>query len=100
MNKFSKEQQALLECALDKLYSFLKEKYKVDYHSNIRCVVYNDIVHIYQWSYDDNVAWFAFIMLKDKKINIFTRKVEYVYSKFDYEVFYMSSTPIIHHIDF
>ncbi len=102
MNKLNKEQRAILESALDKLYTFLKGKYKVDYHSNIRCIVYNDIVHLYQCSCDDGVAWFADIVLKDRKIYISTRKVEreYVYSKFDYDLFYMSSTPIIHHVDF
>lgn len=102
MKKLSKEQQALLECALDKLYSFLKKKYKVDYHGNILCIVYNDIVRLNQCSCYDNVAWFADIVLKDRKIYISTRKVERedVYSEFDYELFYMSSIPIIHHVDF
>lgn len=102
MNKFSKDQKELLESALDKLYAFLKGKFNVDYHSSIRCIVYNDIVHLYQCSCEDRVAWFADIVMKDRKIYLSTREVEreYVYSKLDYDLFYMSTTPIIHHIDF
>lgn len=102
MSRLSKTQLNLLEFALAKLYSHIKMKYNIDYHSNIRCIVYNDIVHLYQCSCDDNVAWFADIVLKDRKICISTRKVkrEYVYSKFDYELFYMSSKPTILTISF
>lgn len=102
MNKLSKKHRELLERALDKLYSFLKGKYKVDYHSNIRCIMYNDIIHLYQCSCDDGVAWFADIVLKDRKINLSTRNVEreYVYSEFNYDLFYMSNDPIIHTIVF
>lgn len=98
MKKLSKEQQALLECALEKLYSFLKKEYKVDYHSSIRCIMYNDIVRLFQCSCDDGVAWFADIGLQGRWIFLSTRNVEreYVYSKFDYDLFYMSDDTKIH----
>lgn len=102
MKRLSKEQRALLECALDKLYSFLKEKYKVDYTGNILCMVYDNIVHLNQCSCPEGIAWFADIYLKERKIHLSTRKVERVtiYSKFNYELFYMGSKPTILTVSF
>ena len=102
MNKLSKTQQNLLEFALVKLYSFLKLKYNVDYTGNILCIVYDDIIHLNQCSCPNGVAWFADIVLKDRKIHISTREVERdtIYSKFDYDLFYMGSKPTIHTVSF
>lgn len=102
MNKLSTEQQALLERAFDSLYSFINAKYNVDYSGNILCMVYNDIIHLNQCSTPEGVAWFADIVLKDRKIYLSTRKVEreIIYSERDYDLFYMSSKPTIFTIHF
>lgn len=102
MNKLSTEQQALLERAFDSLYSFLYAKYNVDYSGDILCMVYNDIIHLNQCSTPEGVAWFADIVLKDRKIYLSTRKVEreVIYSERDYDLFYMSKEPAIYTISF
>ena len=102
MNKLSKTQLNLLEFALAKLYSHLKMKYNVDYTGNILCMVYDNIVHLNQCSCPEGIAWFADIYLKERKIHLSTRKVERdtIYSKFDYELFYMGSKPTIHTVSF
>lgn len=102
MNKLSVTQRNLLEFALAKLYSHLKMKYNVDYTGNILCRVYDNIVHLDQFSCPKDIAWFADIYLKERKIHLSTRKVKHdiIYSKFDYELFYMSSKPTILTISF
>lgn len=102
MNRLNKTQLNLLNFALDKLYSFLKRKYNVDYRGNILFIVYNDIIRLNQCSFPEGVAWFADIVLKDRKIYLSIRKVErdIIYSKFDYDLFYMGSQPTIHTIEF
>lgn len=102
MNRLSKTQLNLLDFALDNLYSFLKRKYNVEYGGNILCMVYTDIVRLTQCSCPEGVAWFADIVLKERKIYISIREVERdtISSKFDYDLFYMGSEPTIHTVSF
>lgn len=102
MNKLSKKQQVVLECALDKLYAFLKIRFNVDYDGNIFCIVYEDTVLLTQCSVQDYIAWFAYIALKERKIYLITREVkrDMVYSKRDYNLLYMGSVPTTFTLDF
>ena len=102
MNRLTKKQQALLESALDKLYTFIKEEYKEDYIGENVFAVYNDIIRVQQCSIPPGIAWFADIVLKDRKIYMSVRKAERdrIYSKRDYNLIYMSNDPTIHTIEF
>ena len=102
MNRLSKTQLNLLDFALDQLYSFLKRKYSVVYDGNNQFGVYDDIIHIQQCSMSPGIAWFADIVLKDRKIYISIREVEHdtINSKRDYDLFYMGSKPTIHTVSF
>lgn len=102
MKKLSKKQLSLYEHALDELYAFLKRKYNVEYKGNILCMVYEGIIHLNQCSCQEGVAWFADIVLDDRKIYISTRTVERetIYSEREYDLFYMSKGPKIHTIQF
>ena len=102
MNRLSKTQLNILDCALDKLYSFLKTRFSVEYKGNIRFRVYDDFIHIQQCSLPPGIAWFADIVLKERQIYISIRDVEHdtINSKFDYELLYMGSKPTIITISF
>lgn len=102
MNKLSKTQLNLLEIALGKLYSHLKMKYNVDYSGNNLFCVYDDIIHLQQCSIPPGIAWFADIVLKERKIYFSIRKVERdtICSKRVYDLFYMGSKPTIHTLHF
>lgn len=102
MNRLSKTQLNLLDFALSKLYSHLKMKYNVDYDENNLFTVYDDIVRLQQCSIPPGIAWFADIVLKERKIYFTIRKVERdtIRSKFEYDLFYMSSNPTIHTLHF
>lgn len=102
MKRLTKKQQTLLECALDKLYTFIKEEYKEDYFGENVFAVYNDIIRVQQCSIPPGIAWFADIELKYRKIHMSIRTAERdkIYSKRDYNLIYMSNNPKIHTIDF
>lgn len=102
MNRLSKTQLNLLDFALDKLYSFLKRNYSVDYNGKKLFSVYGDIVHLQQCSLPEGIAWCADIELENRKIHISTREVkrDEIYSKFDYSLFYMGPKPTIHTVSF
>lgn len=76
MEKLSKEQQAILECALDKIYSFLEVKFNVRYRGNHMVNVYNNCVEFTQYSLKDRIAWLVSIDLKQRRIILITREVE------------------------
>ena len=102
MNKLSKTQLYLLECALDKLYTFLKEKFNVNYHGSIHCNVYDYLVKLHQCSPLDNIGWEVNIWLEERRIYIVTRKVEChtIYSKREYNTINMDSVPTTFNLDF
>lgn len=102
MNRLSKTQLNLLDFALDQLYSHLKMKYNVDYDGNNRFTVYGDIIHFRQCSIPPGIAWYADIVLKERKIYFTIRKVERetIRSKFDYDLFYMNSNYTTHSLHF
>lgn len=102
MNKLSKTRLNLLDFALDKLYSFLKRLYSVDYSGNNVFSVYDDIIHVQQCSIPPGKAWSADIVMKDRKIYISIREAERetIYSRRDYDLIYMSSKPTIHTVSF
>ena len=93
MKKLSKNQQAVLECALDKLYTFLKEKFNVNYKGSIHCIVYDNLVKLNQGSIQDNISWEVNIWLYERRIHIVTRKVEChtINSKRKYDTFNMGA---------
>ena len=76
MLKLSKEQQALLECALDKIYSFLEVKFNVKYQGNHMIIVCNNDVEFTQYSLKDRIAWFVFIDLEQRTVHLVKREVE------------------------
>lgn len=102
MNKLSKEQQTLLEKAIAKLNTFLKEKYNVEYDNAILCLVYNDIIHLNHCSIQNKLYLYADIVLKERKIYISERKAEYdkIKSIFKYDLFYIVSGPNVYSIVF
>ena len=102
MNKLSKEQQALLEKAIAKLNTFLKEKYNVEYDNSILCLVYNDIVHLNHCSIQNKLYLYADIVLKERKIYISERKAKHdkIKSIFKYDMFYIISRPTNYSISF
>ena len=102
MEKLNKTQQKLFEHALDNLYDFLKNMYKIDYNGDIKCMVCEGVIRVNQCSFPKGVAWFADIILDDKKIYVSTRKAELetIYSERIYDLIYMSNEPEIHTIDF
>ena len=102
MNNLSKKQQAVLECALDKLYTFLREKFNVDYYGNNLFQVYGDVVCFTQCLLSERIVWFAKISLKNRKIFLSTREVEreIVYSKYNYSLFYIGSNLTMYDLDF
>lgn len=102
MNRLSKVQQALLECALDKLYTFLKEKFNVNYKGSIHCIVYDNLVKLNQGSTQDYITWEVNIWLEERRIHIVTRKVEChtIYSKRKYNTINMGSVPTIFNLNF
>lgn len=93
MNKLNKEQQAILECALDKINTFLEEKYKVRYRGNHMLNVYNIYIEFTQYSLKDRIAWYTCIDLELRKITLVVREVERnsFHSKHWYSLHYMSS---------
>ena len=103
MKRLSKTQLNLLECALDKLYTFLKEKFNVNYHGSVRCNVYYNLVKLHQCSPLEHVDWEVNIWLEERRIYIVTRKVEHKrisFSEGGYELHYMRSIPKTHTIYF
>ena len=102
MKKLTKEQQALLEKAIAKLNTFLKEKYNVEYDNAILCLVYNDIIHLNHCSIQNRLYLYADIVLKERKIYISERKAEYdkIKSIFKYDMFYIISRPTVYSIRF
>lgn len=103
MNKLSKEQQTLLEHALEKLYTFLKEKYNVDYSGNINCRVYGQIIRLNQCSLQHYIAWEVNIWLKERRIYLITREFErkrISFSEGGYDLLYMSTNPKIFNLYF
>ena len=102
MNKLSKEQQALLEKAIAKLNTFLKEKYNVEYDNAILCFVYYDIVHLNHCSIQNKLYLYADIVLKERMIYISVRKAEHdkIKSIFKYDMFYIISRPTVYSISF
>lgn len=102
MNKLSKEQKAVLECALDKLYTYLKEKFNEDYKGNILCIVHDNLIKLHQCSLPNHIAWEVNIWLEERRIHIITREVDHdaIYSKRYYDLFYMGSKPTIHTVHF
>lgn len=102
MNKLTKEQQALLESALDKIYSFLEVKFNVKYRGNHMLIVCNNDVEFTQYSLEDRIAWFVFIDLKRRTIHIVTREVESdsFHSKHWYSLNYVSSQSQIFKLNF
>lgn len=102
MKKFSKEQQAILECALDKIYSFLEVKFDIRYRGNHMVNVYNNYVEFTQYSLKDRIAWYVFIDLELRKTTIVTREVERnsFHSKHWYSLNYMSSQSEIFKLEF
>ena len=102
MNKLSKEQQALLEKAIAKLNTFLKEKHNVEYDNTILCLVYNDIIHLNHCSIQNGLYLYADIALTERKIYISERKAEYdtINSIFNFDLFYIVSGPKVYSIVF
>lgn len=102
MKKLTKEQQTLLEKAIAKLNTFLKEKYNVEYDNNILCLVYNDIIHLNHCSIQNGLYLYADIVLKERKIYISERKAEYdtINSIFSFDLFYIVSRPTVYSIVF
>ena len=102
MKKLTKEQQALLESALEELYSYLKRKFGIEYSGNIKCMVYEGVILINQCSFPKGVAWFADIVLDDRKIYVSTSKAELetIYSKREYDLVYMTLEFKLHTISF
>lgn len=102
MNKLTKEQRALLEYALDKIYSFLEEKFNVKYRGNHMLIVCNNDVEFTQYSLKDRIAWFVFIDLELRTIHLVTREVERksFHSKHWYSINYMSSQSDIFKLSF
>ena len=102
MKKLTKEQQVLLEKAIAKLNTFLKEKYNVEYDNAILCLVYEDLVRITQCSTQEYIAWEVNIWLEERRIYIVTRKVEgdSVCPECDYTLLYMGSVPTTFTLDF
>lgn len=93
MEKLSKEQQAILECALDKIYSFLEVKFNVRYRGNHMLYIYGNIIELKQYSLLDHIAWYAIIDFEQRTIHVETREVEResFHSKHWYSLHYMSS---------
>ena len=93
MKKFSKEQRELLESALDKLYTFLKEKFDIRYRGNHMIYVYGNIIELKQYSLLNHIAWYAIIDFEQRTIHIETHEVEResFHSKHWYSLHYMSS---------
>ena len=102
MKKLSKAQKMILERALDKLYTFLKEKFNVEYDGSVLFIVYDDIVRLQQCSIQNRVAWFTDISLKERKIYIITREVEreLICSLPGYSLYYMGAEPRTFNLDF
>lgn len=102
MNKLSKKQQAVLECALDKLYTFLREKSNVKYNGSILCIVFNGLISLNQASTQDHIAWSADINLKERKIYLITREVkrQLINSERVYNLFYMGEKTTHFTLDF
>ena len=102
MEKLSKKQQALLERAIAKLNTYLKEKYNVEYDNTILCLVYDDIIHLNHCSIQNKLYLYADIILKERKIYISERKAEYdtINSKFKFDLFYIVSGPTVYSIVF
>ena len=102
MKKLSKAQKMILERAIDKLTTFLKEKFNVECDDSLLLIVYNDIVRLQQCSIPNRIAWFADISIKERKIYIITRKVEreLIYSLPSYSLYYMGSVPTTFTLDF
>ena len=102
MKQFSKEQQTLLESALDKLYSFLKEQYKVNYSGCNTFSVYKRTVRVQQCSIPPGLAWYADIILEDRRMYLVVRKAEHytICSERIYDLVYLGSRTKIHTICF
>lgn len=102
MNKFSKEQKALLESALDKLYMLLEDEFNVRYRGNNMLYVYGNIIELKQYSLLDHIAWNALIDLEQRTIHIITREVEResFHTKHWYSLHYMSSQSDIFKLNF
>lgn len=92
----------ILERAIDKLNTFLKEKFNVENDDSLLFIVYNDIVRLQQCSIPNRIAWFADISIKERKIYIITREVkrELIYSLPSYSLYYMGSVPTTFTLDF
>ena len=63
MKKLSKAQKMILERAIDKLNTFLKENNNNEYDDSLLFIVYNDIVRLQQCSIPNRIAWFADICI-------------------------------------
>lgn len=102
MKKLTKEQKALLESALDKLYTFLEVKFNVKYRGNHMLNVCNTDVEFTQYSLKDRIAWFGFIDLKQRRIFLVTREIERdsFHSKHWYSLNYLSTQSETFYINF
>lgn len=102
MKKLTKEQQVLLEKAIAKLNTFLKEKYNVEYDNAILCLIYKNIIHLNHCSIQNGLYLYADIVLKERKIYISRRKAEYdtINSIFSFDIFYIVSRPKVYSISF
>lgn len=95
MKKLSKKQQALLEHALEKIYTFIKTELNVEVTHDYYCVVYKHSVRFSQCSNDNKIAWDVYINFKTRKILIITREAEVVTicSQITYDIIYMGIEP-------
>lgn len=102
MNKLGKKQKALLEHALDKLYTFIKTKLNIEVTHDYYCIVYRNTVRFFQCSMKKQIAWNVSINLKKRKIIIVTREAEVkqIYSKINYEILYMGLEPTTYTLTF
>lgn len=102
MKKLTKEQHTLLEHALDNLYDFLKNMYKVDYSGCNIFSVYKKTIRVQQCSIPPGRAWYADIILEDRRIYLVIRKAERetICSEREYDLIYFGTKTKIHTICF
>lgn len=102
MKKLTKEQQTLLERALETLYTYIETKLHVEITHDYYCIVYRNTVRFFQCSIKNEIAWDVIINLKKRKIIIVTRKaeVEEIYSELNYELIYTGLQPTTYTLQF
>lgn len=102
MKRLSKTQLNLLDYALDNLYDFLKNMYKVDYSGYSILSVYKKTIRVQQCSFPPGRAWYADIILEDRKIYLVIRKAERetIFTEREYKLIYVGSKTTIHTISF